>query len=602
MNVWYHSTTIFSQRRTLQIAGLLTLCVAFITMLFLTVPTAHAETGVNKTLSFQGRLLDKSGNPVADGYYNIQFKIYQDGNGTAAGNPGGTLKWTETYVNDGGTAGVHIKNGYLSVNLGSLTPFGSQVDWNQDTLWLSMNIAGSSAVCSTFGTAPCLADGEMTPMKRLTSSPYALNSGMLNGKTSDDFVHIGTEQQTGSLNLSGSVTSLVMRAAQSISTPIIDALESDGTISIGESNASTISIASGNTLDQSVDIATGEGDKLVAIGSTSGNSSLNLASGEGGVTIDSTGSVAINLTGENSFTVNGKATFAEGVDINGVANASDGYSINGTAVLNSNAVNFNGQSTSKITAAENQSLALAGESVQIGDGANGGGNPTLLTLDRSSETPTATGDAVLGSMYYDTTLGKVQCYEADGWGACSSSPDNFVTLSPEYTNAVTNGTGTGTMTSDICSDALNLNDGSEEGMPTICGTDETYNFYNWTTTEATAQTKDIYVTYQLPTNFTGFVDGSTSLVGRTNDSAASVDLQIYKNTSTGLVACGAATEISSGLKTTWQKVTTQGYADPSNCGFTAGDSIVFKISLTSAFTTTNTNAYASTLSFAFSDN
>ena len=54
-------------------------------------------------------------------------------------------------------------------------------------------------------------------------------------------------------------------------------------------------------------------------------------------------------------------------------------------------------------------------------------------------------------MYYDTTLGKLQCYEADGWGAAVRA-DNIVTISPEYTNAVLHGNGIGTMTSDLCSD------------------------------------------------------------------------------------------------------------------------------------------------------
>ncbi|OYW85318.1 hypothetical protein B7Z17_02510 [Candidatus Saccharibacteria bacterium 32-49-10] len=74
---------------------------------------------------------------------------------------------------------------------------------------------------------------------------------------------------------------------------------------------------------------------------------------------------------------------------------------------------------------------------------------------------------------------------------------------------------------------------------------------------------------------------------------------------TTLVACGSAVTVSNGAQTTWQKVTATGSADPANCGFSAGDSIVFKISLTAEYlgTPTNlaTNAYASTLSFAFSD-
>lgn len=673
MNVWYHSTTIFNQRRALQIAGLLTLCVAFITMLFFSV-VANAAPGVNQTISFQGRLLTPQGQPVPEGYYNIQFKIYEGGSGTAAGNSGGSLKWTETYINNGGNNAVHVKNGYFSVDLGSKNAFGNQVDWNDDTLWLSMNIAGSSSVCSTFGTAPCLADGEMLPMKRLTSSPYALNSGKLEGKSASDFIQNGTTQQTGNFNISGTGLANILQGTSSVLSPNFDRATT-GLLTIGASQASEIQIGS-DTADQAISLGAGTGTSTVLIGSQHEGSSVTIQGGTNGVAITSTSSVTVqgsdftvkdtsgsavatiteegeasfkgtltasgaigalsanevsslqllaNNSGANTVTsssnslalqgngttlltavnnsgvanigIGNAATNGYALDVTGSTNVSDNYAINGVNVLNNTGLNFTGASTASINAASGQALQLTGSSVKVGDG-TASGDPTLLTLDKGATAPTATGDAVLGSMYYDTTLGKVQCYEADGWGACSSSPDNFVTLSPEYTNAVTNGSGVGNMKSDICSDTLNINDGSDD-QPTICGTNETYNFYNWTSSEATTQTKDIYVTYQLPTNFTGFVDGSTSLVGRTDSSDATVAYRVYKNTSSGLVTCGSAMTVSNGAQTTWQKVTASGSADPANCNFSAGDSLVLKISLSAK---DDSNAYASTLSFAFKDN
>lgn len=241
--------------------------------------------------------------------------------------------------------------------------------------------------------------------------------------------------------------------------------------------------------------------------------------------------------------------------------------------------------------------------VQVGGGINGGPT-TLFTLDKGASAPIASNnDALLGSMYYDTTLGKLQCYEADGWGACGSSPDNIVTISPEYTNAVLHGTGIGTMTSDLCSDYLNINDGSgSPAQPTICGTNETYNFYKWTSPQATAQTYAIYVTYQLPSTFKEFNSGQTSLMGRTdngsNGGSAAVQYQIYRNSATGLTACGSAISVSSGTQTSWQIGNATGAADPSTCGFAPGNSIVFKIEMT---TSKNANAYVGNLNFAFSN-
>jgi hypothetical protein len=236
--------------------------------------------------------------------------------------------------------------------------------------------------------------------------------------------------------------------------------------------------------------------------------------------------------------------------------------------------------------------------VQIGGGINGG-PVTLLTLDRGASAPIASNnDALLGSMYYDTTLGKLQCYEADGWGACGSSPDNVVTISPEYTNAVMHGTGVGTMTSDICSDTLNISDGSS-GQATICGTNETFNFYKWTSPQASAQTYSIFVTYQLPTTFKSFASGQTSIMGRTDSTNSTVQYQIYKNDpTTGMTACGSTVAVSSGNVASWQTGIATGAADPSTCGFSGGNSIVFKISVVAS---QNADAYVGNLNFTFSN-
>lgn len=239
--------------------------------------------------------------------------------------------------------------------------------------------------------------------------------------------------------------------------------------------------------------------------------------------------------------------------------------------------------------------------VQVGGGVNGGPT-TLLTLDKGASAPIASdNDALLGSMYYDTTLGKLQCYEADGWGACGSSPDNVVTISPEYTNAVMHGTGVGTMTSDFCSSAagININDGTG-GQPTICGSNETFNFYKWTSPQSTSQTYSIYVTYQLPSTFKEFASGQTSLGGRISSTTNSnVSYQVYRsNPTTGLTACSSPVGINTASPNTWQTLVATGAADPSTCGFIPSDSIVFKINMSANNTA---NAYVSNLNFTFSN-
>jgi hypothetical protein len=275
----------------------------------------------------------------------------------------------------------------------------------------------------------------------------------------------------------------------------------------------------------------------------------------------------------------------------------------GTAVSNPYAyfIQTNAPGGTRNFSVDTFSMTLANSTtpdVQIGSG-TAGGPVTLFTLDSAASAPIAANNSSLyGSMYYDTTQGKIQCYQAAGWGACGASPDNIVTISPEYTNAVMHGTGVGTMVSDFCSGAggVNINDGTS-GQPSICGSSETYNFYRWTSPQPTPQAYSIYVTYQLPSTFKQFTSGQTSLQARVdNTSNAFVKMQIYKNHS-GLTTCGGNITITT-IASTWQYPAASGTADPSTCGFTGSDSIVFKIT-TSA--NSNANAFVGNLNFTFSN-
>lgn len=298
MTVWCHLPTIFKQRRALRTAGLLSLCVALTTtLLFATV--SHAVSGVNQTLSYQGRLLQTSGAVVPDGYYNIQFKIYQDGDGAQQGDTGGTggaLKWTESYVNNNSNSGVQVTNGFFSVNLGSLNAFGSQVDWNQDTLWLSMNVAGSANTCTTFNGTGCTADGEMTPMKRITSTPYALNSGMLGGKTASNFVQLAQGVQTDAstntssifINKTGSGNLLQL---QNTGTDAFT-LTNSGDIAFGVNadHSITVGTAGAGTAGNNLSVSAGTGGS----GTGAAGGSLTLQGGAAGGTNGNGGGVTID--------------------------------------------------------------------------------------------------------------------------------------------------------------------------------------------------------------------------------------------------------------------------------------------------------------------
>jgi hypothetical protein len=129
-----------------------------------------AQGATSSTLNFQARLMQSSGAIVSDGNYHIEFKIYNASSsaGSSQGSCSGdsNCKWTETR-----TTGnlVRVVNGYMTVNLGSVTSLPS-INWDQD-LWLTMNIGGKA------GSATW--DGEMSPRLKLTAVPYAFRAGQL---------------------------------------------------------------------------------------------------------------------------------------------------------------------------------------------------------------------------------------------------------------------------------------------------------------------------------------------------------------------------------------------------------------------------------------
>jgi len=118
-------------------------------------------------LNFQARLERSNGAIAPDGIYNVEFKLYSAASG-------GSALWTEDYL-VGASQGVRVTNGYLTVNLGSITSFPSTIAWDQD-LYITMNIGGTANTVVASGSNPAGWDGEMNPRLQLTSVPYAFQA------------------------------------------------------------------------------------------------------------------------------------------------------------------------------------------------------------------------------------------------------------------------------------------------------------------------------------------------------------------------------------------------------------------------------------------
>ncbi|MBC7512216.1 hypothetical protein H7142_00970 [Candidatus Saccharibacteria bacterium] len=302
----------------------------------LTTPVA-AVAGINEQINFQGRLFNGQGAVVPDGYYNIQFKIYQDGDGLSVGNttgsPAGSLKWTESFLNTNGK-GVQVKNGYMSVELGSVNPFGSQVDWNQSTLWLSMNIGSTNVSCASF--AVCTPDGEMTPMKRLSSTPYAMNAGKLGGLTSAGFIQNTTSPQTADFSITGGGTASILTGTTSVLSPVVDTASAVA-LNIGATNASGVTIgkSAGTTTLASAIITLGTPTSATTLSAATQSTANTQGSALTirGATGNGTGAGG-NLTVAGGA---GGATNANGGDLTLAGGTATGTGVNGLVKLGASA-------------------------------------------------------------------------------------------------------------------------------------------------------------------------------------------------------------------------------------------------------------------------
>lgn len=193
-----------------------------------------AAAGINQQMAFQGKVVLANGTNIPDGTYNFEFKIYDGGTSTG----GGTLKWTEDRL-IGGTGGVVVTSGTFTVNLGSANPFGGSVDWNSDTLWLSLQVGNtSSCTITTTFTANCGGDGEMSPYIRLTAVPYAFNAMQLGGVAASGYGQLANNQSwTGVNTYSLTGGNAVALTGAPINTATVSLLRLGNAIAGGNSSA-----------------------------------------------------------------------------------------------------------------------------------------------------------------------------------------------------------------------------------------------------------------------------------------------------------------------------------------------------------------------------
>ncbi len=372
-------------------------------------PTDAAQQ-VPYKVNFQGRLTDNSGNVLADGLYNVKFRLW-----TLAS--GGSNVWQEDRVITGTDNRIQITNGLFNIQFGDLTALSPALFvTGSGSLFLEVELpTPGTASCATNGCA-VFTEGAMTPRQPLASSPYAMNSDTLDGIDSTAFGQLSAIQSwtdTNTFSKSGGAA-LVLSGSAASGGSILQI----GSSLSGGSGSGTLFGANTSTAGDLLNLQVSSALKLKV-----DNSGNITTAGDISYTSGANHNLSVAATGAgvagNSLTVSGGASgtgAVNGGDLVLQAGASGGSGTSGSVKIKANG-------TDTVTAFQVQNASSApaftidttANKVVIGDATGTNTGTTLLVVDTATADP-ATG--YNGAQYYNSTTGKFRCYQAGAWTDC----------------------------------------------------------------------------------------------------------------------------------------------------------------------------------------
>ncbi len=423
-----------------------------------------AYAASSNTINFQARLQTASGAIVPDGYYNIEFQLYN-------ASSGGTALWTEDYTSTSGPGGTDARvqtiNGYFSVQLGSITSFPSTIDWSQQ-LYLTMNVGGTgTSVVGPSSANPTGWDGAMNPRLPLTAVPYAfqsqqaaqateLSSTNVNGTSTLSFQGSSSGNQSFVIQDQGAAGTYNLLTQNQANNSYIQLQGSTpGTAQTGNFNISGTGVVGTELYTPILDAATSGG--TLSIGSTnSATGILNLG------TTTTTGAIAIGGVSQTGSLTVGDSTLTNSIGIGTGSTASgDTQTVNiGTGGLSGATTNVTIGSTASggalTTQAEGISNTLTGSATAPSDVVKTATNSTTaLQVQNASGYQTLNVNTINGT----TTLGNITTTTGSGVAGSLSLADgtsdgfgatiNTTTLTANQTITIPNASGT------VCLDAGN---------------------------------------------------------------------------------------------------------------------------------------------------
>ena len=425
---------------------------------------AKAATTVPTTMNFQGRLLDASGLPVADGLYNMKFALYDQASG-------GTLKWSEVRET---TTRVQVTGGLFTAKLGEASAISASI-FASGALYFEITLP--TPATATCGTASCAAwEAAITTRHQLSTSAYAYNAETLDGVDGAAFAQLsanntftGTNKidvaNTSAFSVVNGTTNLfkvdtsgsqiVLGQADATGAVLVLDIKNDASSDpTGTSGAMYYNSIAGKfrcyqgswtdcitatpatpTLQASYTASTGGTTPEIKVDTTRGGLDIQ----------DADATIAGTLFALRASSAGGLGTSLFDVATTGAAQFSVPNSSTSAFVLQT-------IGATKLLVADTQNAR-----VYVGD-PSGTTSPITWVLSNASNTSDPTG--VAGAMYYNTSKDAFRCYESGVWRNCVGGTDatsgyrysndllgSFTTTGDVYSSPT--GTGATTSTSNV---------------------------------------------------------------------------------------------------------------------------------------------------------
>lgn len=409
---------------------------------------ALAATGVPRILSYQGRLLNPTGDLLGGSSgteYCFRFSFYDD---SAVGGSDNRL-WPAT------TSSIMtaiVRNGVFNVHIGDTNAGGDPLDYNfedNDEVYLQTEVAAKvGATCAAGDGAESFET--LSPRQRIAASGYAINSAMVSGYqalqnasgtvipvlTSGNLILGGINPQinatgtnnlvlqggagTGDIQFFGAGNRLTMTGDFFVSSTITGSrlqmtATSSQLIFQNGSVSGTISwTPTGSNKTLTIPDFTDATDTVVTEkhSQTLSNKTLVSPSVTASLSITSASS-----TTSQSFLISNSGT-GNSVEVQAATLGVFTISSSGLAVFNpavDSALAF------RIQNASNTETLLTANTlnnrVELGNRSGAATPTTLLTLDSKSDSGDPTG--FQGAMYYNSSTQVFRCYQNGAWANCT---------------------------------------------------------------------------------------------------------------------------------------------------------------------------------------